>query len=57
MNDYRGFKYWLVETKSSGDKVWRIQFPDGGHKTPPLVRTSEADVKADIDKLIVDSGS
>jgi hypothetical protein len=51
VNEYQGFRYWLVETRTDGVKVWRIQFP-GGHKTPPLERTSEADVKADIDAII-----
>lgn len=51
MTDYRDFKYWLVETKPNGMKVYRIQFP-GGHKTPPLERQSDAEVMAEIDAII-----
>lgn len=49
--NHNSFQYWLVETTPLGQKWWRIQFP-GGHKTPPLPFKSEADVKAEIDKII-----
>jgi len=49
--EYRGYRYWLVETKPSGMKIYRIQCPHR-HKTPPLERASEADIKAEIDTLI-----
>jgi hypothetical protein len=52
VTEYKGFKFWLVETKTNGQKIWRIQFP-GGHKTPPLFLKSEADVKIEIDKIIL----
>lgn len=51
MIDYKDFKYWLVETKASGAKIWRIQLP-GGHKIPPREYESENAVKAEIDQLI-----
>lgn len=51
MTEYRGFKYWLVETLPSGVKRWRIERPDGS-KTATLDRAREADVKAQIDLLI-----
>lgn len=54
MEDYREFKFWLVETKASG-KSWRIQFP-GGHKTPPFDAASAADVKQKIDEIIKQAG-
>lgn len=56
MTEYNGFKYWLVETKIDGSKVWRIQFP-GGHKTPPCVFASEAYVRAAIDDIISSAGN
>lgn len=49
--EYRNFKYWLVETKRDGKKIYRIQFP-GGHKTPPFEVSGEPDVKAQIDNII-----
>jgi hypothetical protein len=51
VKDYRGFRYWLVETKQRGLKVFRIQFPDG-QKTPVMERLSEAEVRLEIDRLI-----
>lgn len=51
MEDYRGFKYWLVETSALGQKWWRIEYP-GGHKTPPLPLKSEDSVKDAINKII-----
>lgn len=56
MEEYRGFKFWLVETTALGQRFWRIQFP-GGHKTPPLPFASEAAVKAEIDKIIADQAA
>lgn len=53
-DEYQGFRYWLVQTTTLGQKFWRIEFP-GGHKTPPLPLSSEADVKAEIDKIIAQS--
>jgi len=54
MIEYRGFHYWLVETKTPRIKVWRIQYPDG-RKTPPFESASEAYVKLEIDQLIAAS--
>ncbi len=56
MLEYRGFKYWLVETTVLGQKWWRIEFP-GGHRTPPLPLHSEAFVMAEIDKIIASAAA
>lgn len=46
MQEYKGFKYWLVAPES-----WRIQFP-GGHKTQPMRLGDETSVQNEIDNII-----
>jgi len=55
MTDYKGHKYWLVETLVSGIKRWRIQLPDGT-KSASLDRAKEVDVQNHIDQLIAAGG-
>ncbi len=49
--EYRGYRFWLVETTALRQRWWRIEHPSG-FRTPPLPFPSEADVKAEIDKII-----
>lgn len=51
MQDYKGYKYWLVETIASGIKRWRIERPDGT-RTASLDRAKESDIQSHIDMLI-----
>lgn len=53
--EYRGFSFWLVETKQRGVKAWRIEFPEG-HRTPPILKASAAEVKEEIDRIIAEHG-
>ena len=49
--DYRGFKYWLVETTIKRKQIWRIQLPNG-EKTAPTEYAREVAVISTIDALI-----
>lgn len=55
MTEYKGYRYWLVETLSSGTKRWRIERPDGT-RTASLDRAMESDVQKHIDALIASEG-
>ena len=51
IDDYRGFKFWLIETTVFRTKHWRIQYPDG-RRTGVLKYRSAADIRAEIDRMI-----
>jgi len=49
-DEYKGFRYWLVETKRRCVQVWRIQLPSG-ENLPPKEFARESDVRGEIDQL------